>query len=258
MMPNHAAGLWSAGLAAGALLLSLSSANAQNPAQGRVPPDVQVVVAPLQTGQWAVTEVYPRQTPRAQAELRMKALLAEGGWSAVGGVQFEDRSLGLARLDGKRIDRLRGEDQEAPADTVMSSVSCVVSGGIVDVGHGSMNLTPFARSLHDLSRISIVYLVPPTLDFRFRGLEHFDDGRVRADIAAGQGTYVYTLNITDHGVNALTLPSTQAADSVPAPSTMQVRRPNVLATGMIIAFALGAGVLVYVWATRLSAASDRA
>jgi hypothetical protein len=236
------------------LLCAGKTASAQGTPQ--TPPiDAQVIVAPLPSGQWAISEVYPAQISRATEESRLNGLMQAGRWTA-NGATYEDRGLGLKRNDGKPLDRTH-EDKQAPSDAVMSSASAMTNGKVVDITDGTIDIAPFVLSLRDLSRVNIVYLIPPSLGFRFRGFRHFEDSHLAADLAVRQGTYVYTVNIKDHRLADLALPRYEATQNAPLAAESGGGRPRALATTLILGLALGAGLLVYLWATRLTSGADR-
>jgi len=223
-------------------------------------PDIQVVVAPLSMGTWGISEVYPSAVDHTLVQSRMQALGQAAGWKIATESLVRDQSLSPKRRDKKPLDRA-GEDADIPGDKVMSSISGSTTDKIVDVTGGSMNIVPFLVSLRDLSHVNIVYLVPPAMSFPFHGLRHYEDSHVAIDLAVRQGTYLYTVNIKDHGLTSdmlSGLPQYQDANApTAAPVTDDRSHIGVYTTGLVIGLAIGAGLLVFLWAMKLGGGSRR-
>jgi hypothetical protein len=216
---------------------------------GKVIPDVQVVVVPFGGGQWAVSAVYPKRIPRAQAEGRVQRLLSLTGWK---GAQFafEDRALERVATNVKL------EDGPLPPVPVMSSLTFLTRGKVVDTADGTMPLEPFARAYRDLNRIHVTYLVPGK--FPFKGLRRFTDNNVDIALSEGQGAWTYVVNIKNHRLDALGLPRYEVLKPERTVQSAQDdtgglnARKTVFGTGLVVLLAAGAGAVAYLWTNRLA------
>jgi len=250
--------LWRADRRAGgvfAALLAILWASAAAPARaqisGKYVPDVQVVVVPFPSGQWAVSAVYPKRVPRAAAEGRVKRLLDLTGWK---GAQFtfEDRALQRAGVN------VHLEDGPLPPVPVMSSLTFLTAGKLVDIPDGTLSVEPFARAYRDLNRIHITYLVPGK--FTFKGLRHFSDNNVDIALSEGQGAWTYVMNIKNHRLDALGLPRYETLKSEGAVQSAQSgvdglrSRVTLFGMGLVVLLAAGGGAVAYLWTSRLAAA----
>ena len=139
----------------------------------------------------------------------------------------------------------------------MSSLTFETVDNVVDFGNGTMNLAPFARAFRDLNRVHVTYIVPQT--FVFRGVRHFENADVSLDMmSGGQGAYTYVMNIKNHQMENVTLPVTEAL--VPAQTSPNRNRRSaalqqqkrLVGGGLVVVIALLAGIVVYLWAQKLS------
>jgi hypothetical protein len=247
-----------AALFAAVLSAAVPAASQVTPAGGGTAPDVQVVAIPLPTGEWAVSSVYNGKVPRAEAQARQQSLAQLTGWR-IHDVTYEDRGLGLQRRDGKPVRPGSAADADAPTDRVLTSVSFQTPAHIVDFSDGTVDVSPWARAFRDKERVHLTFLLPPGARFSYRGLRHYAGPDLQVDLAPAQpGALTYVLQIKNHQMGALTLPRYQEATDARTLAERKRQavnlgqRTRVLGTSLIVLFALGAGVLVYLWATRLS------
>ncbi|MDX1934181.1 MAG: hypothetical protein SFU56_16390 [Capsulimonadales bacterium] len=207
-------------------------------------PDVQVVAFPLPTREWAVTTVYPKTVPRTRAESRVRTLLRLTGWRA-SEPEFKDRALEPSAPD-------------APKTPVMSSVTFRTTGNVVNLSDGTMPLEPFARAFRDLDRVHITYLIPGD-KFAFRGIREYSDNNLEVSLSQGQGAFTYMLNIKNHNLESLRLPTYETIKSDQGSETAAGRTdpPGLpkgwIGTGLAVAVALGAGTVAYLLFTRMTA-----
>jgi hypothetical protein len=247
--PLRRRGRWAGTPAALAALLGVSAAAAHAQIPGKFVPDVQVVVAPRAGGEWVVSAVYSKRVPRAQAEGRVKRLLGLTGWK---GTQFEFEERALER-DAKK---LPADIEPLPPVPVMSSLTFLTGGKVVDMADGTMPLEPFARAYRDLNRIHVTYLVPGK--FAFKGLRRFADNNVDIALSEGQGAWTYVVNIKNHRLDSLGLPRYEVLKSERAVQSAQASpgglraRKTLFGTGLVVLLAAGAGAVAYLWTNRLA------
>jgi hypothetical protein len=225
-----------------------------------VQPDVQVVVAPLGDGRWGISEVYPKAVTHSVVQQRMSSLSQTSGWPTSGSDAVSDRSLGVGSVV-RAMDGVSAKNG-IPADPLMSSISTTTTGNVVDLNNGTIDIAPFLVSLRELNHVNVVYLIPPGITFPFHGLRHYEDAHVAIDLTVRQGTFLYTANIKDHGLTMASLSSLPRIQDENAPVSA-VAAPAaqnhtvVYTTGLIIALAIGAGLLVYLWAMKLGGGGRR-
>lgn len=236
-------------LRAAFLLLVLLAAARVAPAQvrGGVQPDVQVVVLPHPSGQWAISITYPRVVSKPFMQAHVRRLLTVSGWKG-GAVEYESR--GIRYNDGKRRDR------PGPVGPLMSSATFVTSSAVVDWQNGTLPVEPFARAFRDLKLVYVMFSVPG--EFRFRGLRQHSDSNLTVDLTAQEGIYFYALTIKNHNLGKLRLPrfqvvqppeSVRSAGATGEGQEGQARR-KLVGTGLVVLLAAGAGFFVYAWAHR--------
>ena len=250
MNKQHWAGI-AAGLLVGGLALSPLPSRAQGAIDTRVPPDVQIVAMPIGR-QWGVTIVYRKPTPRPVAEARLKELLTLTGWQA-SDVSWENRPADFGPDPANSFATPKEKSSQGPS---MPSITFVTTGKVVDFDGGTMDVAPLARALRDESRVHVTYLLPQDVPFHFHGLRHYSDASLDVNMAtSGQGAYTYVVNIKNHALGNVVLPR---FEDTPATSAAQQTRIDALkarrrmvGTGLVALLALAAGILVYLWATRL-------
>ena len=240
--------------------------NAGAAGQNEIPtftrPDVQVVVLPMPTGKWGVSTVYSKQVSKGKAEARLKALLQAGGWRPES-VVFENGQMKRENVTLELPPDMSAEEKaeyqtKLPPPSVMSSLTFETVDNVVDFGNGTMNLAPFARAFRDLNRVHVTYIVPQT--FVFRGVRHFENADVSLDMmSGGQGAYTYVMNIKNHQMEKVAIPVTQALAPVQNDRRGDTRRSAALQQqkrmvggGLVVVIALLAGIVVYLWAQKLS------
>ena len=250
------------GLAGGAWAQETPAANAATAANAQIPadtaPDVQVIVLPMPSGKWGVSAVYPKQISQDKAEGRLKALLQAGKWRPEN-VAFEN---GRMQRDSAKIalppDMPAAEKAKfavkVPPPSVMSSITFETMDNPVDFANGTMNLAPFARGFRDLNRVHVTYIVPPP--FAFRGIRHFESRDLSLDMrSGGEGAYTYVMNIKNHQMGNITLPTTEplspARTNPEAQNGAAWKQRRLVGGGLVVCIALIAGGLVYLWANRL-------
>lgn len=226
--------------------LIVSPASAQVP--GGVRPDVQVIVMPHPSGDWAISVVYPKVVDKAAMQAHMRRLLQVSGWKAGrGGVEYESR--GLRYNDGTRRDR------PGPVGPTMSSATFQTSSPVVDWREATLPVEPWARAYRDLNRVYITYFVPGS--FRFRGLRRHSDENLDVSLTEERGAYTYALQIKNHGLDRLDLPRFQVrqepdAGRIAAGEAERRSRLRMVGTALVVLLAAGAGLLVYIGAHRWS------
>ena len=208
-------------------------------------PDVQVVVFPLPTHEWAITTVYPKIIARTTAEARVKRLLGITGWE---GSTTEFKNKALERVAAN-----------APPSPPMSSLTFRTPGRVVNLSDGTMPLEPFIRAFRDLERVHITYIIPGNT-FTFRGLREYSGQDIEIALSQGEGAYTYVLNIKNHNLDTLQLPRYETLKPGSGTTTTQVTpksgfiapAPVVVGTGLAVLLAAGAGTAAYLFFTRVA------
>lgn len=218
-------------------------------------PDVQVIVMPHPSGNWAVSVVYPGVVGRPVMEAHRKRLMGLSGWKGHG-VEYETR--GLQQNDGDFSRVKPGQSlnyknlkpgKDAPA---MSSVTFLTSSPIVDWKNATLPVEPFARAFRDLDRVYVMFFVPG--EFPFRGLRRHSDDNLDVALTVGKGAYFYALNIKNHKMKALNLPRFQVEQPAADVRTARARTdgraaaPRLVGISLVVLLAVAAGLLVY-WGT---------
>lgn len=210
-------------------------------------PDVQVIVMPHPSGDWAISAVYPKVIDNTAMQAHVRRLLQVSGWKARGPVKYESR--GIRYNDGVRRDR------PGPSGPSMSSATFLTGSPVVDQREATLPVEPWARAFRDLSRVYVTYFVPEP--FPFRGLRRHSDKDLDVALSEQQGTYTYFLTIKNHELDQLDLPRFQVR---PEPESVRVAageenrrtRRRLVGTGLVILLAAAAGLLVYIGAHRWS------
>lgn len=218
---------------------------------GGVRPDVQVVVLPHPSGQWAVSLVYPKVVARTTMQAHLTRLLSVSGWSA-NNVVYETRGLQKNNGNFDKVapgNRLNHENLvPGGRDPAMSSVTFLSRSPVVGFKTGRLPVEPFARAFRDLNRVYVTFFVPPP--FTFRGLRSHSDKNIRVALSMQNGAYTYVLTIRNHGPEPLNLPSTEVLplDAPVRGAAAERPRWRLVATGLVVGLAAFAGLLAYGWA----------
>lgn len=222
----------------------------------RRPPNVQVIAMPLPTGDWMVAAVYSRAISRDEALRRQKAFEQASGWKTRD-VVVETKSLGRALRSDVKSSPL---DAGIPKDNALTSVRFQTSANVINFTDGTVDISPWILAYRDESRLNLTYLWPPELRFPFRGVRRYADSGLTVEMTGLQkGALNYSVGIVDHTRTAFNLPRYQEAnaartidDRTRLALEARLRQTRYVGIGLITLFALGAGVLVYIWATRFT------
>lgn len=152
-----------------------------------IPTGVLISIQATGLGKDIVSITYPKVLSESEARADVDNLVKETHWT-VSDVQISTRP-----------GEAKGESGITSIDFTTPSAVQLNSGGLL--------VEPFVKTFKRLTRIDILYIVPP--DFSFVGLKWFENKFVKIALQRGTNTYRYSILIKDQSFDKLGLPFLQ-------------------------------------------------
>ena len=150
----------------------------------------------------------------------------------------------IAVMGKWKVSNANGETKSSGGPNPMPTTSISFQAkGIIGYANGTLALEPFVTALKRFRFIEIDYLVPA--GFAFHGLEEFENGFVKLQLARTSNSYRYRVVVKNVGFAKLDLPLVQPAKPKPAPRGMPLGGRVALAVGLAL---VGAAAVYFVTA----------
>ena len=206
-------------LAVLALTLAADPCNSAPEPQRTVMPDVLVWIDARNPGMQWVSITYPTVVQRSQAQAHLSLLLKETGWNA-SDIKISDASVMTS-----------GANPMTSAEFITTNA--------IKLETKYLPVEPIIKSLTDLKRVEIFYLMPA--GFQFRGLQDYENRYVRITLGRSENTYHYIIDVKRSDFDKLNLP----VPGSEAQSSANSRNYHPAVLALLIALALATAILVY-------------
>ncbi len=191
------------------------------------PPEVLVMVYQQPGGMDQVNITYARLVPHAQVSADIDTLTKLSGWP-ISSRRIKDAAAPVQSRTGK-----------------MTSVTFAVPGVVQDSAH-TFPVEVLARTFQRYKRMNAVFFAGPL--FQFQGARSYADNDIKVSLDQHGAVYAYQVEVLTPNFSRLP----PAAGGRTAASAARPRSPWVILAA-IAGAALAAGLLVYVFAVRLTA-----